>query len=210
MALVTTTLGAAMAAGDTKATVASATSVAAGRVVLVDGEYMVVRSSYVSGSTTVPVRRGQQGTAQVAHVSGAEFTHGATDDYANPPPGSVVAIGPSTGVRRVSYSAAGAIALPAVPGEELFVTLNGTDALAMTLADPDEAINGAVLHLDANGAAAHTITSASGFGGAGSSYDVLTANGTGTIGFDARASGGLWVLVGQVTGTLTNVAAAIA
>jgi hypothetical protein len=109
----------------------------------------------------------------------------------------------------VSYSASGAITLPAVAGEHVDATLNGTSVLVMTLAVPDEAINGARLTVRADGAAAHTITASGGFGGAGGSYDVLTANGTGTWSNTFVASGGLWAIEGQVTGTLSNVATAI-
>jgi hypothetical protein len=111
--------------------------------------------------------------------------------------------------RIVSYSASGAIAMPNA-GEDLVVFLNGTSALAMTLADPGKDINGSLLFVAAGGAAAHTVTSASGIGGAGSNYDVLTASGTGTPGLVLLALNGVWVNIGSIAGTLTNVAFAIA
>jgi hypothetical protein len=203
-------LAAAAGKNDQKLTVASATTIAEGRVALIDGEFVRVTKAYVSGETSVPVARGQQGTAAEAHPITAEFTHGAPEDWAQGPPGSLVPLGPSPVVRRVSYSASGAIAHPEVPGETRYVTLNGTSVLAMTLAVPDEAINGARLFIYADGAASHTVTAAGGFGGAGGSYDVFTFNGTGTAGVEVVASGALWLVVGQVTGTLTNIAVASA
>jgi len=80
MALATTTLSVAVALTDTSIVVASATSVAAGRLVLVDQEMMKVMQSYVSG-TTVPVQRGIDGSATVAHKITANVTHGAATDF---------------------------------------------------------------------------------------------------------------------------------
>ena len=210
MALVSTTLAAAYAVGDNKITVASATSIAAGRFVRIDGEFFRVTSGYVSGSVTVPVFPGQEGTASVAHPITAEVTHGEPQDFGRPGAGTSVNVPPAGVARqRVSYSASGAIALPA-PGVDVIAELNGTSVLVMTLADPDEAISGSSLKVIANGAAAHTVTSASGFGGAGASYNVLTFDGSGQAGFEVVASNGVWVLMNQVDGTLTRVATSIA
>src|SRR5438094_6161812 len=68
MALATTTLSSACAQGDVSIVVASATSVAAGRLIVIDQEEMQVAQSYSSG-TTVPVLRGRDGSAQVDRKS---------------------------------------------------------------------------------------------------------------------------------------------
>ncbi len=64
MALTATTLSSAVALTDKSIVVASATGFAAGAYVKVDGEFMQVDKSYTSGSTTVPVLRGRDGSAQ--------------------------------------------------------------------------------------------------------------------------------------------------
>ena len=64
-----------------------------------------------------------------------------------------------------SYSATGAIALPD-PGTDLVAFINGTTICAMTVADPKKTANGSLLWIASNGAAAHTVTFASGLSGA--------------------------------------------
>jgi hypothetical protein len=102
-----------------------------------------------------------------------------------------------------SYSAAGAISLPTA-GSDSVAVLNGAVVLAMTLANPGKDLDGSILYIVANGAAAHTVTYDAGWGGAGSSYDVLTANGTGTCSASLMAINEKWVLLGPIGGTLTN------
>lgn len=210
MALVTTTLSAALAQGDKEAVVVSATSIAAGRRVVIDQEVSEVSKEYVTASLTVPLLRGLDGTAQVAHPSSADFTHGDPTDFGTPGVSSVVNF-PGAGRTRTvaSYAAAGAIALPKA-GTDAVAIILGSAALAMTLADPDEAITGSFLYVVNDTAAAHTLTNTTGFGGAGSSYDVLTFDGSGTNGVILMAVGAKWVLMGQTDGTITSVATSIA
>jgi hypothetical protein len=211
MALVTTTLASAASASDQAFVLASATSVAEGRVALVDGEFVHITKAYVTGEVTAPVARGQEGTAAKAHASGAEFTHGEPEDWAQGPPGSFVPISPSPVFVRVSYSAAGAIALPDAAGEIRIATLNGTDALAMTVAAPDEAVDGSILIIVGNGKAAHTATFTGGLGAAGSGYTVGTYATGGQGSLPVIASGGVWVpLVSPLAGTLTGIDISIA
>lgn len=90
MALTFTTLSAAVSVTDTSIVVASATSVAAGNILRVDGETMVVAKNYASG-TTVPVLRGQDGTVTAAHISGAAVMNGiAAADFDPIAPGAFV------------------------------------------------------------------------------------------------------------------------
>lgn len=209
MALATTTLSSAATASAKEIVVASATSVAAGRLVLVDQEMMQVVQSYVSG-TTVGVLRGRGGTAAVAHVASANVVHGASTDFSDPGAQTVVSY-PAAGWSKkvISYSAAGAIALPK-PHEDTVVVINGTDALAMTLAVPTDDLDGCELFVIANGKAAHTVTAAGGFGLASTSYDVATSNANGQCGLHCIAANGAWVILSSMTGTLTNFVPAIA
>jgi len=67
---VTTLNGAITDATSTRLVLTSATNVAAnGTLFFTDGETMTVLGSYVSGSTTVPVARGAQGTKATKHVT---------------------------------------------------------------------------------------------------------------------------------------------
>lgn len=212
MALATTTLSAAAAAGDNQITVASATSVAAGRLIRVDDEYMQVSTAYVSGSTTVPVIRGLQGSAVVAHVSGANAVHGLTSDFDDAPAQSGASvISAALRTRRVvSYGASGAIAHPNA-GEDVVAILNGTSNLTMTVAAPTKDIDGCILFIMGGGKTASTITFASGIGNAGSSYDVATLQNAGDVGISVMAVNGFWVLLnGPITGTSTALSFAIA
>lgn len=175
MALSETTLGAACTAGASKITVASATGIAAGVHVVIDGEQMKVTKAYVLASTTVPVLRGQGGTAAVAHPSGARVTHSVASDFADVAPGGATSYQPYGRPRQVlSYSAAGAITLP-VAGADMLAILNGTNALAMTLAHPTKDMDGCEVIIVGNGKAAHTVTlPTGGIGNAGAGYTVLT------------------------------------
>ena len=214
MALVRTTVatGAAVGIDDVEVTVTSATSIVSGRFMRIDDEWFKVRKGYVSG-TIIPVTRGLHATAQLAHVAGAGVVHGAPEDFdaasatkdvTNPIAGRAV-------VMR-SYSASGAIALPNA-GEDMYVQLNGTSVLAMTVAAPGVDLDGAGLYIQSNGAAAHTVTFAGGLSGAGGSYDVLTVNATAPVLMGPfRAVNGLWMApVGvAMSGTVTNITAALA
>lgn len=209
MALAETTLSSACALNDQSIVVASATSIAAGRLILIDREVMVVAKNYSSG-TTVPVLRGQAGTPQEAHVVTARVTHGDPSDF-TPAAGKVgsLAVGPK--VRKlVSITADNStVTLPA-PGEDLVVLLNGTSVINLTVPVPTKELDGTLLWIVANGKAAHVVTFTGGFGLAGSSYDVATFNGNAHCGVMAMASNEAWVVLSSMTGTLTNMVPAIA
>ena len=214
MALASTTLSTAAAAGDSEILVASATGIEAKDLVRVNGEIMTVIDGYdnTADGTRVKVRRGTRGTAAAAHVAGAAVTHGQPDEWGDTSPGAFVPF-PASGIPLVvdDYVAAGAITLPQA-GETRHAVLVGTDALAMTIADPDEAITGSILIVSADGAAAHTLTFASGLSGASTSYDVLTFNGTGPVSAMFIAVKGYWhsPVQAAMAGTLTNVTATLA
>lgn len=194
MALATTTLGAAVAVNDNSIVVASATSVAAGRLLRVDGEWMQVTQSYVSG-TTVPVLRGRDGSAVLAHVSGANVTHGLASDFGTPPAGVNVSVtNPAQPALPIySYGVAGAIS----PVGGIHV-INGTNALAMTIVSPTKDQDGTLLIVIANGKAAHTLTyTTTGFGNGGASFDVATFSASLQVGCILMAMNGIWCVIGN-------------
>jgi len=193
MALTTTTLSSAVAQTDVSIVVASATGFAAGNLILIDLEVMQVAKNYVSG-TTIPVQRGLDGTAQVAHKASANVNTFLASDQPGPSPQEVTQFAIAGKARRLlSYSANGAITLPA-PGEDMVAVLNGTGALAMTLANPTKDMDACMLFIMANGKAAHTVTYTAGVGNGGSGMDVGTYNATEATGCALIAVNGFWIL----------------
>lgn len=199
MALTTTTLSSAVTATATSIVVASATGFAAGNLILIDGEFMQVQKTYVSG-TTIPVLRGLDGSVQVAHVASANVNTGLTTDFAMPAAMQTV-VEPQYLTKQVtSYSAAGAISFSG-NCDVTFAILNGTSALAMTLANPTKDMDGQILHIIANGKAAHTVTYTAGLGNGGASFDVGTFSATLAMSAMLVACNGYWVSVGPTSAT---------
>jgi hypothetical protein len=208
MALTTTTLSSAVAVNDTSIVVASATGFAAGNLIRIDEEMLQVAKNYVTG-TTIPVLRGQDGSATVAHKASANVTTFLASDEPGPSPQTAVQF-PAQRPRRVlSYSAAGAITLPS-PGEDMVAVINGTGALAMTLASPTKDMDGCMLFFAPNGKAAHTVTYTAGFGANTTNSDVLTFHATQVTCVQAMAMNGVWQLIGFVAGAATVAGAGLA
>lgn len=213
MALATTTLSSAVSVDDNVIVVASATSVAAGRLVRIDDEWMQVVQSYVSG-TTVGVLRGQQGSATLAHVVTANVTHGLASDFSVPPAGvsDSVTVSSQRARRMQSITATSTLVLPK-SGEDLVVILNGTTIITLTIPVPTKDLDGTLLWIASNGAAAHVPTFTSGLGGAGASYDAITINATAPVLLGPfMAVNGFWqVACGPAMGgTVTNLIGSIA
>ncbi len=212
MSLAETTLSSAVAINDTSIKVASATSMAEGRLIEIDGEKMKATKAYVTSSTTVPVIRGLDGSAQLAHPASARVIHGEPSDFGDPGAGTLSTSAPAgRPTKRVSISATGSLTLPQ-PGENLLVVLNGASAITLTMAVPTKDLDGCELTFVANGAAAHVLTFTGGLGGAGSGYTTVTMNGTKPVAFRAIACNEVWIgLVGiPAAGTVTNVTATVA
>ena len=208
MALTTTTLSSAVAVTDNSIVVASATGAAAGTLARIDDELFQIAQSYVSG-TTIPVLRGRDGSATAAHKASANVVFFLASDQSGASAQTNVQY-PSQKPRRiVSYSAAGAIALPA-PGEDMIAVINGTGALAMTLAVPTKDLDGCVLWFAPNGKAAHTVTASGGFGANTTNSDVLTFHATQVTCVQAMAMNGVWQLIGFVAGAATVAGAGLA
>lgn len=212
MALTRTTLSAAVAAIDGSITVASATSLAAGSIIKIDGETMKVRKDYVSG-TSIPVLRGLDGSVVAAHAITSGVVHSSTAaDFGGPPAQAGASVsGPIQRARTVSaYGAAGAITLPS-PGQDAVAIINGTSALAMTIADPLKDNDGDILIIVGNGKAAHTVTYTAGLGNAGAGVDVGTFDTLGQCSMMLVAANSIWVpLPSPMSGTLTAIDVAVA
>jgi hypothetical protein len=210
MALATTTLSAAITATAGEITVASATSVAAGRLLLIDQEVMQVTKGYSSG-TTVPVVRGRDGTAAVAHTITSTVTHGLPEDFQPPGAQAMVRRPTQRPWKQVSYTGAtNTLVLPA-EGENLHVILNGTTADTLTIPVPTADMTGTRLLISSNGVAQHLLTFTGGLCGAGASYDVVTINATAPASFEFVAVDSLWhsICGAAISGTTTAIAGAI-
>lgn len=209
MALVRTTLSAAVAAGDTSIVVASATGFVAGYYIRIDQEILRVGQGYVSG-TTIPVTRGQDGTANQAHVITAGVVVGIGSDWTAPAPQTAVNYPiAGRGVQITSYTTAGAITLP-TDGSDVRALLNSTVALAMTLAIPTVDLDGTKLDIVGNGKAAHTVTVAGGIGAGSTGYTVLTFDTNAQCCVSFIAANAVWVpCPSPLSGTLTGVDVAV-
>jgi len=211
MAKTTTTNSAAIGITDGVITVASATGFAAGGFVKVNGECMQVQKGYVSG-TAIPVMRGIEGTAALAHAITSNVTVGLASDFV--PTGTAAGEAVNYPLIRsrqtASYNAAGAIAHP-VAGNDAVAILNGTVARAMTLAVPAKDQDGDILTIIGNGKAAHTVTVSGGLGLAGAGYTVATFIVGSQQSLQVMACNAAWVpLPGAMSGTLTNLLVALA
>lgn len=210
MALVRTTLSTAVLDTDKQIVVASATGFSAGYLIRVDEEIMQVTKTYSSG-TTIPVVRGLDGTRVIAHAITAGVVCGTGQDWANPSP-QVGDVFPIAGKARTvsSYGALGAIAHP-VAGSDAVALINGTSALAMTLAVPGKDLDGSILIIVGNGKAAHTVTVAGGLGAASTGYTVGTFDAAGQCAMMLIAANEVWVpLPSPFSGTLTAIDVAVA
>ena len=212
MALVHTTVSAAVTTADTSITVASATGFSAGYIIRIGDEMMRVGGAYVSG-TSIPVIRGQDGTLVSAHAVTSGVVCGIASDWATPG-AQTTAQYPLAGRNRtvMTYGAAGAITLPTA-GTDMLAIINGTSALAMTVAVPTKDLDGSLLWIASDGAGAHTVTFAGGLSGAGSSYDVVTINATAPVLLGPFiAVNSLWqcAVAVPMAGTVTNLTATVA
>ena len=196
MAQTTTTISAAVGATDLTIPVTSATGFAAGNYLRLDNEFMVVSS--VSG-TNISVRsRGDKGSGAVAHNILAIANTGLDSDLAVQPMGQASQIDPQFPT-IVTYSAAGAIAIPV---QNTMVVLNGGAARAMTLAGPAKDQDGLTLTVLNASAYAHTVTYTAGFYGDTTSSDVITFAAKAGASFICVARGGTWGLLGLTNCTI--------
>jgi hypothetical protein len=217
MTLATTTLSTALTGegplAETSIVVASATSMAAGRIIRmggVGGERMLVAKAYTVGSTTVPVIRGWDGSVPKTWPASANVVHGEPSDFASNPVGSTTSISNFSTVTAKQYSASGAITFG--DAAITYVQLIGTSTLTMTLALPTKDQDGQVLHVHGNAKSQSTVaTTTAGFANAGASYDTYTFQNAGDVGFSVMAVNGFWnVLNTPITGTSTAFSIAIA
>jgi hypothetical protein len=213
MALNTTTLTSAVVISDRQIVVSSATGFAAGNQIRIDEEWMQVAANYTSG-TTIPVLRGRDGTATVAHPKTANVMVGLVSDFTLTFPTAMpdgVFLPGSSPFNVFSYSATGAIALPTQPGITVSI-LNGTSTLTMTLAAPPSDLDGTIMIIAGNGKSASTvaISGNNGIGNAGAGYRTITFQTGGKVSITLLAVNGDWLAINTpITGTSTAISVAI-
>lgn len=174
MSLNGTTLSGAITASQTDIRLASGTGVVAGKVIQIDSERMLVQDAT---TPTIPkVLRGQGGSLQVAHATGALVAIGLPSDFQPFAPMAPTRT-PSPSPRLYTYGAAGAI--DKAPGVH---ELNTGAASAMTIANPTLAEEG--MELDVVAATAHAYTLGGAFNAGGGGADLLTFGGA--VGDSAR------------------------
>lgn len=186
MALVTTTISAAVGANDLVIPVTSATGMSAGNFLKIDNEMMQIVS--VSG-TNISVRsRGDQGSAAVAHNILALCTSGLLSDLA----GNPFSQAPNVDAQLkniVTYSVSGAIA---IPNQNSIIVLDKAGVAAMTLAGPAADQDGLEVTILSATAQAHTVTYTAGFYGDTTSSDVATFAAKAGASMTIIARGGTW------------------
>src|SRR5262245_9198242 len=117
MALTNTTLAAACGRDDTTIRVTSASGFSDKNLIRIDNEFMAQAGSpSTSAPTVIPVRRGLEGSAQLAHGLLADVVTGTAAEFPPPAPGQIVSLPP--GDQRFTIGADVTIAtadLPAGP-----------------------------------------------------------------------------------------------
>jgi hypothetical protein len=206
MALANTTLSSAAAATDKQIVVASASNLVPGLLAFCNGEILQITKSYVSG-TTVPVLRGQEGTAQIALPTGAQISFFllGSDFYTTGPQLSTSV--PLAGRGRYPSSVTTSAAwTPRADNQDELVEINGTSIVALTIVNPLRSQTGKVVTFVGNGIAAHTITyTTTGFGNVGTTADVVTFGASQMQSFSMIACGGFWVTYGPLSTATANV-----
>ena len=206
MALYETTLASAATDSDKQLVLASGASVAINDLIRVDGEVVKVTKGYVAGATIVPVFRGWSGTKSDAHGVTARVVGGTAADWAQSAAPQTVVGYPIAGRARIvkSYGASGALDLPTAGNDALYL-LNGTVALAMTLAVPTKDLDGTIVTVASAGTGAHTVTVAGGVSGSASIATATFEASPARCNFSLMAMDELWVAwPSPLSGTLTS------
>lgn len=212
MATVTaTTLNGAITKDDTSIRVAAVTGFGTGYYIRLDNEWLLQTGAADATALTVPVKRGQNGTAAVAHVTSTPVV--VTDDAndATSPQTVTQLAEPIPVSNQLSYPRFTYVASGALTAQRGIHELLGTSVLTMTLAVPSKMRDTDEMIIVSNGKAAHTVTLATAIGDAGSGYTVLTFPAGGKIACRLMAMGGIWVWSGgsPISGTATNITVAI-
>ena len=201
MALTNTTLAAAVVQGDTTIRVTSATGFGDKQLIRVDNEFMAQAGAATGGGTVIPVRRGLEGTAQVAHGLLADVVTGLPGDFPLPPAGHFVTV-PPTVIGRATLGADTSLTAADYPVQDLTYVITKATAAAITVGAPSKAQNGLRLTFRSNTAAAHTVTYTTGFYGDAGSSDIATFAAKAGASMTIEANGGAWGVIALANVTI--------
>lgn len=211
MALATTTLSATITAQDTVITVASATSIAVGRRILIDQETLQVATGWVSG-TSIPVLRGLDGSKASAHFLTSAVTHGLPSDFDQPSPGTATLYPTIRAVQVTSVTTTSTSLVLPDAGCDMRVIINLATAISLTIPVPTKDMDGTMLTFVASAIAIqHALIFTGGLNGGSTGYTTFTAAATGSTCFSVIACNGLWFVMSAPawTGTVTKLIGAL-
>ncbi len=191
MALTKTTLSGAVTANATFIKVTAATGFAAGQVIRVDNEFM--RQIGDANGLYINVRRGEQGSAVVAHGTLADCVTGLAADFPDPGVGNELQVMPSD-YDRVTISTDSTVD-SSVYGKNTTIVINKGSATAITLLDPLKSQDGLRLTFRSSSAFAHTVDYTAGFYGDTSSSNLATFAAKNGASFTCEANGGSWGVI---------------
>lgn len=200
MALTNTTLAAAAGVNDDTIRVTAATGFADKQVIRVDNEFMAQVGA--ADGIVIKVRRGLEGTAQVAHALLADVATGLGSDFPAAPAGLPVPV-PGLGAGRVTLGADTTLNTADFPKGDTTYVITKATAAAITIGNPSKAQNGLRLTFRSATAAAHTVTYAAGYYGDAGTSDIATFAAKNGASMTIEANGGGWGAV-----AFTNVTAA--
>jgi hypothetical protein len=192
MALTSTTLASPKAINDKVIKLTSATGITTKMLAIVDRE--VMRITDVSGSPTVGVVAGYQGSPATAHGILAPVVFGVPSDFVN-----FFAINPQVEVVSQSFGVDGAITGPngtGVPVADTIVYLTKATAGAYTIALPASDQSNSITFISTT-AAAHVVTMT----GNPAANDVATFTAAIGSSFTIKAQPGAWGII--ATGNVT-------
>ena len=157
MSISVTVLTGAVATNDVSINVSATTGFLAKKLISIDGEFLVETANFISGTTAIPVRRGDQGTYAMPHANGSVVLVGDPNDFPAAPPGTAITQPYAPSWTQVTLSANGAIPVPATR-QNLYVQLLGTTTNAYSIAAPSVAQVGQEVIIQAGAAHAYTVT----------------------------------------------------
>jgi hypothetical protein len=208
MALAETTLSGAKAISDTTLSIATTTGMTRGKMFMIDSELFKASADAVGG--LVPVLCGQDGTAQRAHISGAQVFWGDPSDFSSPPAGEEVQIPFAPTVEHITYntSTGGTLVIPISKGG-VFVNVLGTVTTAQLIADPTLAQEGQVVTIQAGAAHAYVLNAVDALGAVSDvsfsgDQDIATFGGAIGDGFSIKANNLAWLVLWKTNVTLTD------
>lgn len=198
MALTATSIAAALGANDLVLKATAATGATVGGIAKVDNEYMQITD--IAG-TSISVRRGLNGSAQVVHNILAPLVFGLWSDLAAL---GVTEIVPTPTMKfDVVTIGADTATLTAPVRDTLYIVTKATALATTTLPDPKATSDGLSVVFTSATAAAHVVTLVNGNDGTTGNHTTLTFAAFAGAGCGLVAVKGKWNVVSNIAVTIT-------